>query len=173
MLFGVAMIATSILVLMRPLEAYISLALVFSWFILLSGAFHLVFALQNRRSLEGWFWYLIIALAEIFIGAAMLFNPPLSAGVLLLYMGFWFAFRGAMALGTAWFMRQLKVPGWGWLLALGLATLTLSFLMVLRPAIGVLSIVALTSAAFMLMGIFSVTFALGLKKLNRLLHEPA
>ncbi len=167
-LIGVALLLTSALVVAKPLEAYLALSLVFSWLIFVSGLLNLVFSLMNRRAMDGWGWYLLLGLVEAAIGAVMLANPPLSAEVLLLYMGFWFAFRGAMSMGYAWTFRQIGIRGWGWLMVSGVITLLFSFLMVMNPLFGLIGIVTLTALSFLFLGLFSLLLGWELRKINRL-----
>ncbi len=165
---GIALIATSALVVVKPLEAYLALSLFFSWLIFFSGLLHTAFSLMNRKIMDSWGWYLLLGLVEMGIGVVMLANPPLSAGVLLLYMGFWFAFRGTMSMGYAWTLRQIGVKGWGWLMASGLITLIFSFLMVMNPLLGVIGVITLTALSFFFLGLFSLLLGWELRKINRL-----
>ncbi len=168
LLIGIALVVTSILVVMKPVKAYLALSLLFSWLILVSGLLNITFSLWNRKNMDGWGWYLFLGIIETAIGATMLSNPPLSAEVLLLYMGFWFAFRGAMAIGYAWSFRQIGIKGWGWLMASGILTLLFSFFMVMNPIFGIISIITLTALSFLFLGLFSIQLGWELRKINQL-----
>ncbi|HHJ51375.1 MAG TPA: HdeD family acid-resistance protein [Phaeodactylibacter sp.] len=168
-LIGIALIATSVLIVNKPLEAYLGLSLAFAVLVFASGVLNTVFSIANRKVMDGWGWYLVLGLIELFVGGSMLMFPPLSAEVLLLYMGFWFAFRGTMSMTYAWMLKQVGIKGWGWLMFWGLLTLVFSFLMVMNPLFGLIGILVLTALSFLFLGIFSLMLGLELRKINRLL----
>ncbi len=168
-LIGIALIATAALIVSKPIEAYLGLSLAFAALVFVSGALNTVFSIANRKTMDGWGWYLLFGLVELFVGGSMLAFPPLSAEVLLLYMGFWFAFRGTMSMSYAWMLKQAGIKGWGWLMFFGLITLLFSFLMVMQPLFGVIGILVLTSLSFLFTGVFSILLGLELKKINKFL----
>ncbi|MER3317146.1 MAG: HdeD family acid-resistance protein [Allomuricauda sp.] len=166
-LIGILYIFVGAWVFKTPLESYISLSIVFSAFIFVSGIFEIVFSISNRKEMDGWGWYLAGGILDFILGILLISSPVLTMAILPYFVGFWLLFRGIMALGASIQLGTLGVPGWGWLLVSGIATLIFSFLVLANPIFGGLSIVYMTAMAFIMIGIFRILLGFGLRKMRK------
>ncbi|MFS4416437.1 HdeD family acid-resistance protein [Maribacter sp. 2307ULW6-5] len=150
-----------------PLASYISLSIIFSVLIFVSGIMEIAFAISNRKEIPGWGWYLTGGILDLIIGILLISNPVMTMAILPYFVGFWLLFRGIMAIGVSIQSSTLGMPNWGWLLASGIATLIFAFLVLANPLFGGLSIVYMTAFAFIFMGVFRIFLGFDLKKIHK------
>lgn len=167
LLLGVLYLFAGFWVFRTPMESYVTLSIVFSAFILVSGIFEVTFALSSRNQIQGWGWYLAGGILDFIIGGLLISHPLMTMAILPFYVGFWLLFRSIMAIGFAFQLYALGVSNWGWLLFSGILTLLFSILLLMNPIFAGLSIVYMTAFAFIFMGIFRMFLAFDLKKLKK------
>ncbi|TYC10579.1 HdeD family acid-resistance protein [Bizionia gelidisalsuginis] len=166
LLIGIIYIIAGIWVFQTPLASYVSLSILFSAFIFVSGIFQIFFSISNRKNMQSWGWYLAGGILDLIIGLLLMTHPLLTMTILPLYVGFWLVFQGIMAIGLSFQIKSADVPNWGWLLFLGILTLVFSFLVLSNPIFAGLSIVYMTAMALITAGIFRIILAFGLKKMK-------
>lgn len=171
LIIGILFILLGLYVFSVPLATYITLAVFFSVAYLVSGIMDTVFAVQNKDSLPGWGWYLVLGLLTLLIGLYLVANPGISMVVLPFVVGFTMLFRSFHLLGLSFDLKSLQVKDW-WQLAIlsGLAIL-LSFLMLANPLFIGISLVTLTGMSILFVGIASIALSFQLKKLNKRLKN--
>jgi len=167
LLIGVLYLIVGFWVFSTPLESYISLSIIFSVFIFVSGIFEIVFAISNRNRVNGWGWYLTGGILDLIIGILLMSNPAMTMVILPYFVGFWLLFRGIMAIGVSIQSSTLGITNWGWLLVSGIATLIFAFLVLANPVFAGLSIVYMTAFAFVFIGVFRIFLAFNLKKMHK------
>lgn len=165
LLGGIALLALGIWTITTPLEAYLSLSLVFAIGILTAGVFEIIFSLSNT-SKTGWGWTLVSGMIDLFIGGYLLSYPALTMAILPVLVGVWILFRGFIAIGNAFEIKSYGFPGWGWLLCAGIVAILVATLILVNPVWGIANIVIWTGVAFILAGIFRIYLSLKLRKLN-------
>nr|WP_321227933.1 DUF308 domain-containing protein [uncultured Psychroserpens sp.] len=166
LLIGVLYIIAGVWVFQTPLASYVSLSIVFSVFIFISGISQIVFSISNKSDIQGWGWYLAGGILDLIIGVLLISHPLMTMAILPFYVGFWLLFQGFMAIGLSFQFKSVDVPNWGWLLFLGLLTIVFSFLLLANPVFAGLSIVYMTAMAFITAGVFRIFLAFGLKKIK-------
>ncbi len=167
LLIGILYIIAGVWVFQTPLASYVSLSIVFSVFIFVSGIFQIVFAISSKQDIEGWGWYLAGGILDLLIGLLLITHPLMTMAILPFYIGFWLLFQGFMAIGLSFQFKSADLPNWGWLLFLGILTLLFSFLLLANPIFAGLSIVYMTALAFVCAGIFRIFLAFDLKKIKK------
>ena len=165
MIMGIILIIFSAYLLFMPAAAFIGISIFFAALIFASGLTNMVFALSNRSIIKGWVWYLLIAIFELVVGAAMFFQPGLAMTTIIIFTGFWLMFRSFIGIGFALEMKKLGFSNWGWSLFWSIMTLIFSFFMLINPVIGMISVVVLTAIPIMFLGILAISLSLLLKKL--------
>lgn len=166
LILGIVFIALGIWIFKTPITSYISLAILFSASILVSGVFGIIFSISNRTQLEGWGWFLAGGIFDLIVGTLLVLHPALTMSILPFYVGFWVLFRGVFGIGVSFQLKSFGTPYWGWLLAIGILTVLFSFLLLLNPVFTGLSIVYMTAFAFVALGIFRIILAFDLKKIH-------
>lgn len=170
-LIGMLYILVGFWVFRTPLASYISLSIIFSVFIFISGLLEITFAISSRKETHGWGWYLVGGIFDLIIGLFLISSPVMTMAMLPFFVGFWLLFRGIMAIGISIQLSTMGIPNWGWLLVSGIATIIFSILVLANPVFGGLSIVYMTAFAFIMIGIFRIFLGFDLKKINKDLND--
>ncbi len=171
LLLGVLFILLGIWVFRTPLASYISLSMLFSVLIFISGIFGVIFSISNRKEMEGWGWHLTGGILDLMIGSVLVLYPAITMAILPFFVGFWILFRGVFAIGLSFQLRSYSVPNWGLLLFFGILIVLFSFLLLLNPIFTSLGIVYMTALAFVVMGIFRIILAFNLKRIHKYLKN--
>ena len=165
-LLGVLLIAMGIWVMLTPVQSYITLSLFFSAVIFVSGITGVIFTLSNKNRMKGWGWQLTGSILDLIFGTILMIYPGLSMMVLPFIVGFWFMFNGFSTIGLS---GELKRMGWkssGWGIASGILSIILAVIIIMNPIVGALTVVYMTSFAFLSSGIFRIYLGIQLKKLK-------
>ncbi|MBX2953155.1 MAG: DUF308 domain-containing protein [Leadbetterella sp.] len=149
-------------------KTYLALASLFSYSFLFSGVLEIWFSVENRKELEGWGWYLASGILTLLIGILLIVHPALAAATLPLFVGFSLLFRAFQGLGFAFELRNYGILKWGNLAIVSILGIIFSFLLIANPIITGVSLVVLTSFAFIFVGINAIVLAFQLRKLKTL-----
>ena len=122
-------------------------------------------AAGNRRRLRGWGWALTGGIVDVLLGIMLAAAPaPAATAVLIYFVGFWIMLRSLWAIGGASELSALGVRGWGWLLALAIASFIFSLVFIFSsPIFGGAFVVAFFSTAIIAYGLFRIWLAVKLK----------
>ncbi|HTC20407.1 MAG TPA: DUF308 domain-containing protein, partial [bacterium] len=132
-------LTAGVAVLVRPLEGYVGLSLLFSLVILAVGITQVAFAVSNRAHLKGWGWSLASGILDIAIGIYLYMYPLVTMATLPYFVGFWLLLRAFYLMGFAMDLGDAKVSGWGWLLTGGILVAIGAFLVLYYPVAGAVS----------------------------------
>lgn len=166
---GVLFIIMGIWVMSTPIASYITLSIFFSVLMFISGLFELIFAISNRKNIDGWGWYLTAAIIDFIIGVVLISYPSITITILPFFVAFWIMFKGFSAIGVAIDMRHYKTGSWGLMLFFGIIAIIFAILIIDNPLLGGLSIVYLTTFALFSIGIFRIALAFKLRSLHKLI----
>ena len=160
---GIASVVFGVLAFARPGLALLLLATFFAAAILVDGAFNLIGAVQNRDK-DGWWLMLLIGLLGILVGAYALLNPPLSIVAFLLIVAFQAFVLGAFLIMLGFKFRAATTREWILYLTGGLSVL-FSVLVVVRPAVGGVTIVYMIAAWAIIIGLLKIVFAMRVRNM--------
>lgn len=166
LLTGLLLMAIGIWSFVSPMQAYLSLSILFAMGILLTGIMETVFALSARKSIAGWTWTLCSGILDIVIGAYLAIYPGITVEILPFILGFWLLFRGVSTVGFALDMKSYHESNRGLLLVFGLVIIFLGCTVLVVPAFGVVDIMLWTGLSFVAAGIFRIMLAYRLKVLG-------
>jgi uncharacterized membrane protein HdeD (DUF308 family) len=164
---GLLFIAAGIAIFMKPAEGYASLSILFSIMMISSGFGQIFFSTGNSDILRGWGWILVSGIVDLALGTYLLIYPVVTMATLPYFVGFWLILRSFYIMGSSFDLRSFGAGGWGWLLFGGIVMLVLGFLIVYYPAAGVVSIIAVSGAAFIVGGFLNIYFGFQLKDLGK------
>ena len=167
LVLGILLIITGIWIFRTPLQSYVSLSVLFSTIIFITGLVEVSFSIINRNNIDGWGWHLMGGVVDIIIGTLLLMHPLLTMMIMPYYVAFWLLFRGATSIGVSIQLKNYQINTWWWLLISGIATILFSFLMLADPQFGGLTIVIFTSFAFISFGVYHIAFAISLKRFGK------
>jgi uncharacterized membrane protein HdeD (DUF308 family) len=168
LILGILFIGVGILVLKTPLESYLTLSIVFSVTVFISGISEIIYSVSNRKEMDNWGWILVGGIIDLLLGIWLISSPLLSIAVLPYVVSFFLIFRSMIAMGLAFDARGFTDSGWGWLFALGMLGLLFSFILLWNPLVAGLSIVIWTGCAFITIGVFRIVLAFKLRHLHKL-----
>lgn len=166
LILGILLVAGGIWVMATPAASYLALAVLFIVLLLVNGISQIIFSITNKDGLAGWGWYLAGGILEFLIGVYLWAHPHIAVNVLSLVVGFWLLFRGITVIASSTELKAMGVKGWGWILALGILMIILSFEMIADPVFGALYVVYLTGFAMVFMGIAYIMFSVKLKEIK-------
>lgn len=166
LLIGLFLVVVGIYVFTTPVETYGALAILFSVSFLVSGILEIWFAVQNRQELEGWGWYLAGGILSTLIGLLLVSNPVISVAILPFYVGFTLLFRSIHGLGIAIELKNYGLLRWGNLAIVSVLGIIFSVILLFNPVVAGISVVFMTSMAFVFSGIMSIVLSLQLRKLK-------
>lgn len=167
LIVGIIMILTAIWTFKEPASSYLALSIVFTISFLVSGISEVIFAITNRKTLDGWGWTLVFGLLSIAIGVMLVRDPAISLLTLPFYVGFMLLFRSFGAIGTAFDLKNYGVMEWGTLLALGILGAIFSFILLWNPLFAGMTIVFWTGILFLTLGIFYIYLSLKMRNLHK------
>ena len=101
------------------------------------------------------------------VGVMLIANPEISALTLPLYVGFMLMLRSFWAIGSAFDLKDYGVKGWGVSLIIGVLGILFAALLILRPAIGGLTLVIWTGLALIANGAFNLFLSSKMRKIHK------
>ena len=166
LIVGILLIIGSIWIFRTPIESFISLAVIFSILILISGVFSIIFAFTNKEKIENWGLYLIGGILDVIVGFILLSYPGITILVFSLFIGFWLMFRGFNTISTSLELKKEGAMNWGWILLLGALIIILAFMSIVNPLIGAGYLVFTLALSIFLLGVANIFLSLQLRKIK-------
>jgi uncharacterized membrane protein HdeD (DUF308 family) len=159
---GAVALLFGILAILWPGLTLLWLVAMFAAYALLGGGFAIVGAIKNRQGDRGWWLILLLGLVSLAAGVIAIFNPGLTALMLVLLMGANALITGVLEVVMAIRLRKL-VPN-EWLLILsGAVSIIFGALVLVFPGAGALALVWLISFYAVLSGVLLLAVAFRLK----------
>ncbi|MCT6869749.1 HdeD family acid-resistance protein [Apibacter sp.] len=166
LLLGILFILAGIIVMASPTPSLIFLTTFFSVSFLVFGLFEIVFSLSNTHT-DNWGWYLAGGILDLLVGIILISsNIFTQMGILSFFIGFWLMFKGVSLIGHSFDIKNLGISNWGWLLALGILEVILSFIIVMFPPIGLAALLIWVSVSMLFLGIYYISLAFSVKKIK-------
>lgn len=172
LLVGILTIGLGILCFIAPDKSLLGLTYVFVAIFLIAGILDIFFAVSNRKYTYGWGWTLAAGILEMLFGILLLVLPTqVITGILIYVVGFWILFRSIWGIGESCQLQMMGVKGWGWLLALSILCVLLSFFYLLSPVFGGIFIVIFIGISMVVYGIFRILMAFELRRIGKDVEE--
>ena len=162
LIVGILFIVFGVYIFTVPLEAYVTLSILFSVSFFISGVSDTYFAVVNKDALEGWGWYLVSGILTLLFGTYLMMYPAISMATLPFVVGFAFLFRSAQGLGFAIDLKKQGL-GWGNLAFTSVLGILFSFLLLSHPILAQISIVTMTALSIVTVGSYSILLSFLLK----------
>ncbi|WP_164111762.1 MULTISPECIES: HdeD family acid-resistance protein [Sphingobacterium] len=166
LIIGVLLILLGFYTISTPLASFLALTFLFSWSFIISGVLEIIFAVQNKREIEGWGWYLTGGILYTLFGILLFSNPLLSAATLSFIVGFYVMFRSIQLMSFSFDLKNYGSKNWGWMTAWAVLGLIFSFILLWNPAFAGLSLVIWTGLAITAVGFSACLLAFQLKNLK-------
>lgn len=164
LIIGILSLGIGIWCLVSPPTTLAALTILFVIAFIVGGILEIIFAISNRKSLDGWGFTLAAGIIAFAFGIVLWLMPNIATTTFLIYfVGLWIMFRSIWGIGISVELQRIKVKGWGWLLALSILGVLFSFAFIIVPAFGAGVIIALAALAFIFYGAFRVYLAFKFK----------
>jgi uncharacterized membrane protein HdeD (DUF308 family) len=124
---GIVLVVLGLLAILVPQIASLAVELLMGWLLLISGAVGLFTTFQAKSS-PGFWWALISAVIAIIAGVLLLIWPLTGVVSLTIVLVAFFLIEGISSIMYAIEHRRELTGRWGWMLASGIITLVLAFL---------------------------------------------
>lgn len=162
MLVGITLVVFGILLLLSPVAAGELVVMLVALVLVLTGLAQVfqAFRAQNRAEvLVTGFLGIVVA----GLGVMVWFNPEIGSGFLTALLMIFFVTHGLWKMTTAWRFRGLR--GWGWLMASGLLSLILVYLLWAQwPLAGAWAIGVFIGLDLVLSGISMIILSLATRR---------
>ena len=161
---GIVTCVCGILAIILPVTFSFGIALIIGCLVLVAAIAHLFFAFETR-SVDGFFWQLLVSLLYGIAAICLLVNPLLSVLSLTLLLAILLLLEGILELALYFVLRRLRHSAW--VLIDGIGTLILGILMVMQwPPASPEIIGALIGISLMLSAVSRVVLSLAVRGLN-------
>lgn len=150
-----------------PLEAYMTLSILFSVSFIISWVLEIFFAIQNRKELDSWAWYLTAWVFGLIVWILLLINQETSMAILPFVVGFVLLLRSVQLMGIAFDLKKYKVIRWWNLAIIGVIGIVISILLILNPTFTGISLVVLTALGFIILWVALIVLSFDLKKVKK------
>ena len=172
LLLGILAIILGIWAVATPDVTLVTLSYLFVWAFFIGGILEIVFAVSNKNMLSGWGWTLSSGIIDILFSILLMAMPlPVITTIFIYVIGFWIMFRSIWTIGESVELQKLGVPGWGWMLALGILSVLFSILFIMSPIFSGAFIVVLVSIALIIYGIFRIYLSFKLKSIHKYIKK--
>jgi uncharacterized membrane protein HdeD (DUF308 family) len=166
---GIIALIFGIVVLAWPGAALIFFAILFGAFVFVDGIFTLVVAIKYKAGGGRRVWMYISAIAGIIVGLIIFFLPvyaiPLLILILVYLIAAWALVTGVMELVYAFQANQDTAIRWMFAI-IGILSIILGILMLLKPLIGALVIAMVVGAYAVLAGILLIILSVRLRSIK-------
>ncbi|MEA4912198.1 MAG: DUF308 domain-containing protein [Oscillospiraceae bacterium] len=156
LILSVLMIPAGILAVANPAATLTSLAWVIGLLMLLEGAVTIAVYVYTRETLLSSGWVLFDGILTVVLSVFLLFNNIFTVQALPYAFGMWILVSSLQKAIYSFDLRRIGVPGWGWLLALGIAGAAFGVLSFVDPVFGSVAISVLVGWFLIFYGVSSV-----------------
>jgi len=164
-IIGLFFVIAGIAIFLKPTESYLTLNSLFSVVLIFSGVSNIINRpAGNKKGTVN--WTLTAGIFEILVGIWLLFLSSSSEITFPFVLGFWVMFRALFMIGAALELKNINIPGWGLIMAGGIADLILVFAVFYSPAREFISLRVIAGLIFIFGGLFNFILAIKYKNLK-------
>jgi len=166
LIVGILLIFAAFWMFKTPVASFVSLALLFSTLILISGLLSLFFVLANKDDMDNWGIYLVSGILDVIVGFILLKYPEMTLLLFSMFIGFWLLFRGFSTLSASFKLKKDGAENWLWILIFGILIVIFAFMSIVNPLIGASYLVYTLALAILILGIANIFLGFQLKKMK-------
>jgi uncharacterized membrane protein HdeD (DUF308 family) len=123
--WGILLIATGFIAIMKPTIAALAFELLLAWLLVFAGIVEIVYAIQERGK-DGFTLKILLAILTLLLGVFMLLRPGIGIASIALLIGAFLLAHGVTAVMLAFKLKPAK--GWGWVLFDGILSIVIALL---------------------------------------------
>ena len=155
---AVHMFALFLALLVRLVGLLLALVYLFGIYVLVDGLLGVSVAIQARKEIDSWGVLLLWGLLGVAVCILAFVKPDITALALLFYIAFWAIATGVLEIAAAIRLREVIKNEWLLILA-GLVSVAFGVLLIARPDVGALAVLALIGVYAIVLGVLLVLFA--------------
>ena len=169
---GIVAIGIGFIVLVNPIESYLTAAVWLGVAIFVSGVMGLILSIASKNIAVRRGWAIAASIIDILLGLMLMFNILFTVAILPLIFGIWLLYRGAISLMQALDLRGLGVDDTGWMIFGSVVMIVISFVVLWLPeTLGAEAVILFMAMAFMIYGVSMIAYAFRLAALHRRAKE--
>jgi uncharacterized membrane protein HdeD (DUF308 family) len=165
LIMGLAYIVLGIIVWKYPGETILGASVYIGITLLVTGFSYIGLAIGG---VEKWGWYLTGGIMDLILGGIILFNPIATASLLVLTIGLWFLFKGAMMFAESFSLRKVGYKYWWLNMIGGILLMVFGWKITGDPLAGTMAVVFYVSITLWIKGVVMITNAFGLKIIGKI-----
>ncbi|HAY3500793.1 DUF308 domain-containing protein [Elizabethkingia anophelis] len=159
---GILSIITGVFLFIIPQSLFSVYVQIFGIVFIISGLLRLIFSFQNRKTINGWGWYLIYGMLILDLGIYLTVYAEKSS---VLIIGLTALLRSFTMLGNAVDLKRHEHYHWGRIAGWSAAAIILSIVLIANPASIPLNFV--TAFCFITTGIAAILLSTEYRKVNQ------
>jgi uncharacterized membrane protein HdeD (DUF308 family) len=163
LLGGIGSVIFGGLAIMKPVAAWLVVAIFFAASILVDGILNILGSLQHREK-DGWWIMLLIGLLGAALGGYGLLNPPVSMVAFMYVVAFEAVMLGVFLVMLGYKVRAATEREWILYLA-GALSVLFGILVIVNPVAGSLSVITLIASWALVTGVLKILFAFRMRNL--------
>jgi uncharacterized membrane protein HdeD (DUF308 family) len=163
LLRGVLAILFGLVVLFTPGSALLALVLVFGVYAVLDGVTAVVAGIRHRADDNHWGWHVVQGVISVIAGVVAFAWPGVTVLAILFVIAFWSIVGGIAEISESITMRRSGSSTWGWVLAAGILSIAFGVLLVVRPGVGLVTLLWISGIWALVFGIVVVVWAFRLR----------
>ena len=163
LLRGIFGVILGLLALFMPGVTFTTLIIFLGAYLLIDGIFSIVAAINARKTLDAWGWYLASGIFGVLVGIITFYNPFATALALLYLISFWLIVAGIIEIVIAIRLRK-EIKGEGWYIVGGLLTVLFGILILVNPIAGALTLTMIFGIYALIFGIMLIYLGIKLKQ---------
>jgi uncharacterized membrane protein HdeD (DUF308 family) len=160
---GIASVIFGLLAFSQPMTAWLVVAVFFAAAILVDGVSNVIGSIRNRDK-DGWWIMLLIGALGVLAGGYALLNPRISMQAFILLVAFEAIVLGVFLVMLGYKVRAATEREWLLYLTGGLSIL-FGILVIMRPALGGLSVILMIATWAIIIGVLKIIFAFKVRSL--------
>ncbi len=160
---GIASVIFGLLAFSQPMTAWLVVAVFFAAAILVDGVSNVIGSIRNRDK-DGWWIMLLIGALGVLAGGYALLNPRISMQAFILLVAFEAIVLGVFLVMLGYKVRAATEREWLLYLTGGLSIL-FGILVIMRPALGGLSVILMIATWAIIIGVLKIIFAFRVRSL--------
>jgi uncharacterized membrane protein HdeD (DUF308 family) len=169
LLGGIASVVFGGLAIMKPVAAWLVVAIFFAASILVDGILNILGSLQHREK-DGWWIMLLIGLLGVALGGYGLLNPPVSMVAFMYVVAFEAVMLGVFLVMLGYKVRAATEREWILYLA-GTLSVLFGILVIVNPVVGSLSVITMIATWALVTGVLKILFAFRMRNLSDRLDD--
>ena len=153
---GALFIIVAILVFRKPLASIVALTATIGLLIAMAGGIFIAGSIAFRKFYRKWKWTLAFGILDVVLGFLLVFNPVITAPLLVIFIGSWAVAIGIMEVSLSFGIKKFGFKKWRTVLLIGLMSAAFGLIIILNPVLGALSVSIFMGMQFLFYGSFLI-----------------